>query len=140
MKQAKAGLTLLEGASNCTDESKKSFKKAKEAEATTEASDQEMQANFQADLKNVKEAAENAKRTVTAAANKMFAFYANLLSVEAKYAWNKIAEEQTEGNSHVDRQGISQKGPREVSRQSFDDCMMFHLLTMFPINAAKQEK
>jgi hypothetical protein len=31
-------------------------------------------------------------------------------------------------------------GPREVARQSFDDCMMFHLLTGFPINAAEQEK
>jgi hypothetical protein len=45
-----------------------------------------------------------------------------------------------EGSSYVDLQGISQKGPRGVSRQSFDNCVVFHLLTMFPINKAEQEK
>jgi hypothetical protein len=76
---------------------------------------------------------------MTAAANKMFAFYTNLLSVEAKYAWNKIIEEQMEANLYVDLQGVSQKGPRGVSCQSYDNCVMFHLLTVFPINAAEQE-
>ncbi len=51
----------------------------------TEAPDQEMQATFQADLEKAKEAAENAKGTMTAADNKMSMFYANLLSVKAKY-------------------------------------------------------
>jgi hypothetical protein len=74
------------------------------------------------------------------AANKMFQFYANLLSVEAKYAWNKIVTEQTASNPYVDLQGISQKGPRGVSRQSFEDCVLFHLLAVFPINAAEQGK
>ncbi len=60
--------------------------------------------------------------------------------VEAKYAWIKIVEEQTEGNPYVDLQGISQKGPKGVSRQLFDNCVTFHLLTVFPINAAEQEK
>jgi hypothetical protein len=27
-----------------------------------------------------------------------------------------------------------------MSHQSFDDCVLFHLLTVFPINAAEQEK
>jgi hypothetical protein len=139
-KQAKAGPALLEGASNGTDKSKKSSKKAKEAEATTKASDQEMHANFQAGLNKAKEAAENAKGAMTAADNKMFAFYANLLSVEVKYAWNKIVEEHMENDPYVDLQDISQKGPRGLSRQSFDNCVMFHLLTVFPINAAEQEK
>jgi hypothetical protein len=40
----------------------------------------------------VKEAA-NIQRD--AAATKMFQFYANLLSSDAKYAWNKIVQEQT---------------------------------------------
>jgi hypothetical protein len=43
---------------------------------------------------------------MTATANKMFAFYANLLSVKAKYAWNKIVEDQMEGDPCVDLQGI----------------------------------
>jgi hypothetical protein len=38
-------------------------------------------------------------------------------------------------------QGISTgKRPRGVSQQSFEDCMMFHLLTMFHINGAEQER
>jgi hypothetical protein len=139
-KQAKAGLALPEEACNGTDKSKKFSKKAKEAEATTKAFDQEMQANLQADLKKAKEATENTKGAMTTAANKMFTFYANLLLVEAKYVWNKIVEEQTEDNPYVDLQGISQKGLRGVSCQLFDDCVMFHLLSMFPINAAEQEK
>jgi hypothetical protein len=77
---------------------------------------------------------------MTTAATMMFAFYANFLSVEAKYAWNKIVEEQTEGIPYVDLQGISQKDPRGMSRQLFDDCMLLHLLTLFPINTAEQEK
>ncbi len=102
---------MLDGAGNGSGKSKKSSKKAKEAEGVTKASDQEMRATFQADLE--KEAAENAKGTMTAAANKMFAFDTNLLSVKAKYAWNKIVEEQTEGNPYVDIQGILHKGPGE---------------------------
>jgi hypothetical protein len=93
-KQAKAGLSLLDGAGKGSEKSKKSSKKAKEPKSMAGASEQEMQANFQADLMKAKEATENAKGMMPAADNKMFAFYANLLSVEAKYAWNKIVEEQ----------------------------------------------
>jgi hypothetical protein len=50
------------------------------------APDNNMQATFQADLEKAKSAAENAKGKMTAAATQMFAFYAHLLSVEAKYA------------------------------------------------------
>ncbi len=32
------------------------------------------------------------------------------------------------------------EGPKRKSCKSFNNCMMFHLLTMFPINAAEQEK
>ncbi len=79
----------------------------------TKASDQEMQANFQADLVKAKEVAENAKGMMTAAANKMFGFYANFLLIEVKYAWNKIVDEQMEGDQYIlDLQGISHKGPK----------------------------
>jgi hypothetical protein len=134
-------LALLDGVSKGTEKSKKSPKKAKEAEAKeAKAADPEMQATFLVDHKNAKEAAENAKGAMTTAASKMFWFYVNLLSVEAKYALNKIIEEQTEGDPYVDLQGVSHKGPREVPCQFFEDCVMFHLLTVFPINTAEQEK
>ncbi len=70
----------------------------------------------------------------------MFSFYSNLLSPESKYAWNKIVCEQTENDPYVNLQGDSFQGPRGMSRQSFLDCVMFHLLTAFPINVAEQEK
>jgi hypothetical protein len=70
----------------------------------------------------------------------MFQFYANLLSVDAKYAWNKIVKEQMEADPYKDLQGVSKKGPRGSLRKSFDDCMMFHLFTVFPNNAVEQEK
>ena len=55
VKQAKAGLSLLDGDNNGREKSKKSSKKAKEATAATKASDQEMQGNSQADLMKAKE-------------------------------------------------------------------------------------
>jgi hypothetical protein len=45
-----------------------------------------------------------------------------------------------ESNPFVNLQGVSVEGPRGMSCKSFSDCMMFHLLTAFPINAAEQEK
>jgi hypothetical protein len=77
---------------------------------------------------------------MTFAENKMFQFYTNFLAVEAKYAWNKIVTEQMQSYPYVDIQGISQKGPRRALRQSFEDWVLFHLLTVFPINAVEQEK
>jgi hypothetical protein len=139
-KQAKDDLSLFDSVSKGSGKSKKSSKKAKEANAAAKASDPEMQATFLRDIKKAKDATENAKGMMTAAASKMFGFYANLLLVEAKYAWNKILEVQMEGNSYVDLQGVLHKGPRGVSHQSFEDCVMFRLLTLFPINAAEQEK
>ena len=74
------------------------------------------------------------------AAQDMFELYANLLSVDARYAWNKIVQEQTEADPYQDLQGLNRKGPRGMSRKSFEDCVMFHLLTVFPNNAAEQER
>ena len=95
---------------------------------------------MQADYKKAKFAAETAKNKRKAAATKMFQFYANLLSADAKFAWNKIVKEQTEADPFKDLQGVSRKVPRGLTRESFDDCVMFHLLTVFPNNAAEQEK
>ncbi len=69
-----------------------------------------------------------------------FAFYLNLLSPESKYAWNKIVSKQTESNPFVNLQSVSLEGPRGMSCKLFNDCVMFHLLTAFPINAVEQEK
>jgi hypothetical protein len=99
-----------------------------------------MKANFLSDLEKAKKAQRIAKGAMAAATTKMFAFYSNLLSPESKYAWNKIVSEQTESDPYVNLQGDMLQGPRGMLRQLFCDCVMFHLLTPFPINAAEQEK
>jgi hypothetical protein len=70
----------------------------------------------------------------------MFAFYSNLLSPESKYMWNKVISMQMESNPFVNLQGVSLEGQKGMSCESFNDCIMFHLLTLFLINAAEQEK
>jgi hypothetical protein len=100
----------------------------------------ELRAKYQADYEKAKSATETTKNKCEATATKMFQYYANLLSADAKYAWNKINTEQMETDLFKDFQGVFRKGPRGLSQESFDDCIMFHLLTVFPNNAAEQEK
>ncbi len=64
---------------------------------------------------------ETAKNKKEAAATKMFQFYANLLSLDAKYAWNKIVWEQTETDPYKDLKCVSRKGPRGL--------LVSHLIT-----------
>ncbi len=75
---------------------------------------------------------------MTAAAKLMVMFYSNLISPKSKYAWNKIVVKQTEGDPYVNLQGVSLEGPRGMSCESFNDCIMFHLLTAFPIKLSKK--
>jgi hypothetical protein len=147
VKSAEASLSLLDRASKGSGKSRKTLKKAKEAEGKakeaegmTKVPDNPMRVTFQVDLENAKKAAENAKSAMTTSASQMFAFYASLLSVKLEYTWNKIVKEQTEGNLYVDLHGVSQSGPRGMSRKLFNDTMVFHLLAVFPINAAEQGK
>ncbi len=44
-----------------------------------------------------------------------------------------------EADPFKDLQGMSKKGPRRLSHESFDKCIIFHLLTVFPNNTAEQE-
>jgi hypothetical protein len=113
---------------------------AKEAEEASEVNNNSMKAGFLEDLEEAKQAQSTAKGPMTTATGKMFTFYLNLLSPESKYLWNKFAGEQTESDPYVNLQGDSLEGPRGMSRKSFNDCIMFHLLTASPINAAEQEK
>ncbi len=112
-------------------------------ETTVEASDESsaaLRATIKAELKQALEAVEEATTKRDKAAKDMFQLYANLLSVDARYAWNKIAHEQTKADPYTDLQGLTKRVPRGMSRKSFEDCVMFHLLTVFPNNAAEQER
>jgi hypothetical protein len=145
VKLANASLSLLDGASKGSEKSRKSLKKPKEAKGKSKEADgatkvpkDPMRATFQANLEKAKKAVKDAKGARTTAASQMFAFNANLLFVKAKYAWNKISEEQMEGKPYVDLQGVSRTSPRGMSHKLFDNCVLFHLLTVFPINTAVQ--
>jgi hypothetical protein len=118
-------------------DSESEARKAKEASKVNKDS---MKAGFLEDLEKAKQAQSTAKGMMTAAASKMFTFYLNLLSPESKYSWNKIVGKQTESDRYVNLQGDSLEGPRGMSCKSFNNCVMVHLLTAFPINAAEQEK
>jgi hypothetical protein len=99
-----------------------------------------MKASFLEDLEKAKQAQRHAKGAMTVAASKMFLFYSSLLSPESEYAWNKIVSKQTESDPYVNLQDDTLEGPRGMSRNLFNNCVMFHLLTAFPINPAEQEK
>jgi hypothetical protein len=148
IKELKDQLTALKEASETSAETsgqtgipRKSNKNSKET--TVEASKEgsvTLCAAIKAELKQALEAAEEATVKRDKAPEDMFQLYANLLSINARYAWNKIVQEQTNANPYTDLQGLTRKGPRGMSRKSFDDCVMFHLLTVFPNNAAEQER
>jgi hypothetical protein len=156
IESARAALSLLDGTRakakrSCkkkTREAKKdatakapySESDAKGAKDAPEANVDPMKASFLEDLEKTKQAQRTVKGAMTVAASKMFTFYSNLLSLESKYAWNKIVSEQTESDLYVNLQGDSLEGPRGMNRKSLNNCVMFHLLTAFPINAAEQEK
>ncbi len=148
IKELKDQLTTLKEASETSADtsskagtSRKSNKNSKETtvEANKESS-ATLHATIKAELKQALEAAEEATIKRDKAADDMFQLYANLLSVNARYVWNKIVQEQTNADPYTDRQGLTSKGPRGMLRKSFDDCVMFHLLTVFPNNTAEQER
>ncbi len=156
IESARAGLALLDGTRTkskwfCKKKAREAVEKAlakaqdskseaREAKEASEVNDNSMKAGFLDDLEKAGQAQSTAKGAMTAAASKMFSFYLNLLSLECKYSWNKIVGKQMESDPYVNLQGDSLEGPRGTSHESFNDCLMFHLLTAFPINAAEQKK
>jgi hypothetical protein len=57
------------------------------------------------------EAVAEAKNRAELAANSMFQQYTNLLSINAKYVWNKIVHEQTASDPCTDLQAVLRKDP-----------------------------
>jgi hypothetical protein len=123
-----------------SSEKEKASQKTKDGLALASVSASELRKEYQAVYNKASFAKETAKKKHEAAATKMIQFYANLLSLDAKYSWKKIVWEQTEADPFKDLQGVSRKSPRGLTRESFNDCVMFHLFTVFLNNAAEQEK
>jgi hypothetical protein len=160
VESAEAGLSLLDGTgarskkyckkkalATARETAKEALVKTQDSKLETNKADKAtkvtgntMKAGFQEDLEKAMQAQEDAKGAMTAAASQMFTFYLNLLLPKSKYSWNKIVSKQMESNQFVNLQGVSLEGPRGMSCKLFNNCIMFHLLTAFPINAAEQEK
>jgi hypothetical protein len=146
IESARAALSLLNSTRTkakrfCTKKAREAMEKeAKEAKEASKVKDDPMKAGFLDDLEKAKQSQSTAKGAMTAAVSKMFMFYSNLLSPESKYSWNKIIGKQTESDPYVNLQGDALEGPRGMSCEWFNNCIIFHLLTAFPINAAEQEK
>ncbi len=93
-------------------EKEKASQKTKKGAALSNAPAPELCKEYKAICKKAIFAKETAKNQKDAAATKMFQFYTNLLSLDAKYAWNKIVREQMEMDLYKDLNGVSKKGPR----------------------------
>ncbi len=138
-QKAKEDSTEASG-KNCSEKEKASQKAKEDTTQVTATAPDHLCIECKAQYEKALFAKEAAKIQRDAAATKMFQFYAYLLSLDAKYAWNKIVREQTEADPYKDLQGVIRKGPRGLTHESFDDCVIFYLLTVFPNNAAEQEK
>ena len=72
-------------------------------------------------------------------AGKMFVLYKNLLSKNTRHKWTTIVESQVEAETWTDLRGTIQTVAQSPSYQSFEYFVTFHLLTVFPLDAAEQE-
>jgi hypothetical protein len=68
------------------------------------------------EIKQSQEAADKAKAKGEQAAADMFHHNVNILSVDAKCAWNKAVDTQPASDLYTDLQGCSKKGPRGLLR------------------------
>ena len=63
---------------------------------------------------------------------KMFVIYKILLSKNAQSKWTNIVASQINANPWTDLKGTVHAVPLSPLVQSFEDCVTFHLLTVFP--------
>ena len=66
-------------------------------------------------------------------ARKMFVLYENLLRKNARHKWTTIVDSQVEADTWTDLRGNVYIIARSPLYESFEDCVTFHLLTVFPL-------
>jgi hypothetical protein len=111
-------------------------KSRKDAKDPNQSSPDDLKASLKDALLEKKVALE-AKAT---AAEGFFSLYANLLSEDAQFRWDKIVSSQVGTAPWTNLQGNEHEKECEKSMESFQDCITFHLLDMFPGNAAEQQR
>jgi hypothetical protein len=73
-------------------------------------------------------------------AGKIFVLYENLLSENSRHKWTTIVESQVDAPTWTDLKGTVQTGDRSPLYQFFEDCVKFHLLTVYPLDSEEQER
>jgi hypothetical protein len=63
------------------------------------------------EFKQAQGAADKAKAMAEQAASNMFQPYANLLFINAKYAWNKIIQEQMASDPYTSYKAVARRDP-----------------------------
>jgi len=81
-----------------------------------------------------------AREEQVTAAEGFFSLYGNLLTEDARYHWDKIVESQCDTAPWIDLQGNEHPLKRKKGHKSFDDCVNFHLLTVFRTDAAERQR
>jgi len=114
--------------------------KKKEKEKETDPPSQSSQDDLKAELAEALLEKKAAESSLVEAAEGFFSLYANLLSEDARFRWDKIVTSQVGTAPWTDLQGNEHPDAREKCMQSFQDCMTFHLLDMFPSDAAEQQR
>ncbi len=99
IKSVKAQLTELDESTGREVGTSKKSKKAQEAAAANDQVAPALQAELEAELSSAQDAAAEAKGKADQTASDMFQLYANLCSVDAKFAWKKIVHEQAMTNT-----------------------------------------
>ena len=71
---------------------------------------------------------------------KFFALYKTLLGDNARAKWKRIVTTQVGIAPWTDLYGTVHVTAREPSKTAFEDCVTFHLLSVFPNDAAERQK
>jgi len=73
-------------------------------------------------------------------ASQIFQLYSNFLSEETMQPWSKILAKQIDSSPWKDLRGIVHNSPRSTMWDSFQECVTFHMLTMFRNDAAEVQR
>ena len=115
-------------------------KKAKGNKGEATPGDSESLALAKAVYEKAMQAVASAKLTVTTEGAKAFKLYGNLLSDEARPAWEKIIRAQVTSSPMEDIYWVTHSETPTKTWDSFMECVMFHLLQVFKADTGETLK
>ena len=96
----------------------------------------EQKAQAHKDHKTAKALVQELKVKMTTNTGGCFLLYDNLLGDNAWAKWSKIVSSQSKAALWTNLNGCTHKTARKKTMQAFEGCITFHLLTIFPKDAA----